>query len=326
VKQMHHAETRRTRRLSVADQAGIRAGSGGFDISVQKLTDLRGGVIASTAPSASNYLVTGSLRASDITNNESYFASSFNAGFGLGPNQARDANGNLITSPSSSLPGLQLGSTTFSTSIPSFAYASGSQASLTRSAIAPASILFRNDATGFSASGDAASMAALATLSRDTSTAHSALTKQFTEAKRNDIALGFIAARQLAVETAVFFQNRAREQANAEAAAITAGVETIVLLDSNNQPVRDENGEFVRVPRRDPQGNMIGLTDEATKQIRIAEKARNTFGAGSPARILATAIAGAAGGNVTGTVDSLIQNTAIYALQSLAVTQVKRIF
>jgi hypothetical protein len=36
-------------------------------------------------------------------------------------------------------------------------------------------------------------------------------------------------------------------------------------------------------------------------------------------------IAGAAGGNVTGTVDSLIQNTAIYALQSLAVTQVKRI-
>jgi hypothetical protein len=40
---------------------------------------------------------------------------------------------------------------------------------------------------------------------------------------------------------------------------------------------------------------------------------------------LATAIAGAAGGNVTGTVDSLIQNTAIYALQSLAVTQVKRI-
>jgi uncharacterized membrane protein len=37
-------------------------------------------------------------------------------------------------------------------------------------------------------------------------------------------------------------------------------------------------------------------------------------------------IAGAAGGNVMGTVDSLIQNTAIYALQSLAVTQVKRIF
>ena len=49
---------------SVAEQAGIAAGSGGFAINVAGNTDLKGAVIASTAEAARNQLTTGTLSAS----------------------------------------------------------------------------------------------------------------------------------------------------------------------------------------------------------------------------------------------------------------------
>ncbi|MCA8239101.1 hemagglutinin repeat-containing protein [Burkholderia sp. AU32262] len=70
----------------VNEQAGIRAGDGGFDINVKGNTDLKGAYIASTATPDKNQLTTGTLSFSDIQNSLSYNASSFgiSAGGGVG--------------------------------------------------------------------------------------------------------------------------------------------------------------------------------------------------------------------------------------------------
>ena len=62
---------------SARDQAGFFAGSKGFDIYVEKNTDLKGGVIASEATADKNRLSTGTLSFSDLKNEANYSASSF---------------------------------------------------------------------------------------------------------------------------------------------------------------------------------------------------------------------------------------------------------
>ncbi|MET3651788.1 hemagglutinin repeat-containing protein [Dyella japonica] len=69
---------------SVNDISGIGAGSGGFDIHVNGNTDLKGGVIASTADASKNLLDTGSLTFSDIQNKASYSSESISIGGGMG--------------------------------------------------------------------------------------------------------------------------------------------------------------------------------------------------------------------------------------------------
>lgn len=59
---------------SVINQAGIRAGGEGFDISVKENTDLKGGVIDSAASKDKNTLTTGTLRWEDKENKADYKA------------------------------------------------------------------------------------------------------------------------------------------------------------------------------------------------------------------------------------------------------------
>ncbi|CAJ5670430.1 haemagglutinin [Burkholderia pseudomallei] len=66
----------------VNEQAGIQAGSGGFDVTVRGNTDLKGAYIASTADASKNSLTTGTLTTSDIENHSHYSANS--AGFSAG--------------------------------------------------------------------------------------------------------------------------------------------------------------------------------------------------------------------------------------------------
>jgi filamentous hemagglutinin len=68
---------------SVAEQSGIMAGSGGFDIRVGGETSLKGAVIASNADAAKNTLATGTLSASNITNTETYKASQIGISAGI---------------------------------------------------------------------------------------------------------------------------------------------------------------------------------------------------------------------------------------------------
>nr|WP_231741803.1 hemagglutinin repeat-containing protein [Paucibacter sp. KCTC 42545] len=65
--------------LSVAEQSGIKAGDGGFQVKVKGNTDLKGGVISSSQAAITdnkNSLSTGSLTASDLNNYSQYKAES----------------------------------------------------------------------------------------------------------------------------------------------------------------------------------------------------------------------------------------------------------
>ncbi len=66
---------------SARDQAGFFAGSKGFDIYVEKNTDLKGGVIASNATPDKNHLSTGTLSFSDLHNEVDYIAKSIGAAY-----------------------------------------------------------------------------------------------------------------------------------------------------------------------------------------------------------------------------------------------------
>ncbi|WP_231649627.1 hemagglutinin repeat-containing protein, partial [Ralstonia syzygii] len=67
---------------NVAEQSGIRAGDGGFDINVKGNTDLKGAVIASTGTPDKNQLSTGTLTWSDVKNHSEYSADSMGVSMG----------------------------------------------------------------------------------------------------------------------------------------------------------------------------------------------------------------------------------------------------
>lgn len=75
---------------SVTDQSGIYAGKEGFAIRVEDNTDLKGGIISSTADADKNKLSTGTLTFEDIQNKADYKA----GGAGIKVNQNNDAEYN----------------------------------------------------------------------------------------------------------------------------------------------------------------------------------------------------------------------------------------
>ena len=75
---------------SVTDQSGIYAGKEGFDIRVEANTDLKGGIISSTADVDKNKLSTGTLTFEDIQNKADYKA----GGAGIKVNKNNDAEYN----------------------------------------------------------------------------------------------------------------------------------------------------------------------------------------------------------------------------------------
>ena len=75
---------------SVTDQSGIYAGKEGFDIRVEDNTDVKGGIISSTADADKNKISTGTLTFEDIKNKADYKA----GGAGIKVNKNNDAEYN----------------------------------------------------------------------------------------------------------------------------------------------------------------------------------------------------------------------------------------
>ena len=80
---------------SVTDQSGIYAGEGGFDITVDKNTGLKGGIVDSDATPDKNKLTTGTLTWEDVENEAEY--SSKSDGFSGSISQNKDKNGKVHT-------------------------------------------------------------------------------------------------------------------------------------------------------------------------------------------------------------------------------------
>ncbi|WP_329959702.1 hemagglutinin repeat-containing protein [Paraburkholderia translucens] len=118
----------------VNEQAGINAGSGGFDVNVKGNTNLTGAVISSTADASQNSLTTGTLTYSDIQNQSHYSASSNGIGAGVGVGNTGKALG----------PGSVSGTGGVSPMISQ--NESGDQSATTRSAVSAGSINVTNQA------------------------------------------------------------------------------------------------------------------------------------------------------------------------------------
>ena len=85
---------------SVTDQSGIYAGKEGFEINVDENTDLKGGIISSTADADKNKLSTGTLTFEDIENKADYkadnngiSASEVDGTYKYSPSKGMTANG-----------------------------------------------------------------------------------------------------------------------------------------------------------------------------------------------------------------------------------------
>jgi len=308
---------------SVTGQSGIKAGDDGFQIRVKGNTSLKGGVIASTGKAVEdglNRLDTGTLTHDDIENRASFKASgiSLGAGFtsrgsseakgrdgsdgssggntsgnpgGVGTNQQGQAATGGDKVPGSDLPSLG----GLSAAPPIVLGASGKARSTTRSGISGAAVTIR-DADGQQALTGQSIDEALAGLNRDVSSevdGTNALKPIFDE---KEIKAGFEIVGALQRETGAFLNNRAKEATAAQQE----------LANELKKP------EAERDPARISQLSQV-LKDNAT------------WGVGGTGRNIVTALAAAAGANVTGSTAGMLQGAAVNYLQGLGTQKVKEI-
>ncbi|WP_081085138.1 hemagglutinin repeat-containing protein [Burkholderia territorii] len=170
---------------AVAEQSGIKAGDGGFQVNVKGNTDLKGGVIASSdkaVQSGVNSLTTATLTTSDIENHASYDASQvgLSAGYGTGGWSVQ--------------PPVALG-------------ASGDASSTTRSGISGGSLTVTDSAKQQELTGKTADET-VASVNRNTSNTGGALAPIFDKDK---IEAGFDITSHFINEAGTFIQNRATE-------------------------------------------------------------------------------------------------------------------
>ncbi|EOZ0650911.1 hemagglutinin repeat-containing protein [Cronobacter muytjensii] len=147
---------------SVAEQSGIFAGKGGFDVSVGNHTQLTGAVIGSTAAADKNRLETGTLGFTDIGNKADYKVSHKGGTIGAGT-----GSGSLIGLASSALSAV---SGAMLSGLGNSGHASGT----TQSAVSEGTIVIR-DKTG--------QQQDMASLSRDVANANDAISPIFNKEK-----------------------------------------------------------------------------------------------------------------------------------------------
>ncbi|VVE34434.1 hemagglutinin-related protein [Pandoraea eparura] len=282
---------------SVTEQSGIKAGDGGFDVTVKGNTDLTGAVITSTDKAADenrNRLKTGSLTTRDIENHAEYDAFGISLGGGIstgggenakvGTDQKGDAQTGANATPGSELP--KTGAV--SVAPPVVVAAGDSASSTTRSGISAGVIEITNEASQLERTGKTAEET-VAAVNRDVSSdkdGSGALANKF---DKEQIETSFEIMRTLQREVGTFVGNRAKEYEALKAA-------------------RKNETDPTRIAELDRQ------LDDAAR-----------WAPGGRYRQIVTVIAAAAGGNVTAGTGEFLQRAAVSYLQTLAVEKVKEI-
>jgi filamentous hemagglutinin len=283
---------------SATEQAGLKAGDGGFIVDVKNNTTLVGGVIASSDKAVAdglNKLATGTLVTQDLKNNASYKASQvgISGGSDWGGSGGKDgglgtdAKGN-VAGGSKAVPGTSVAQTPggLGMGVPTVAAASGKGSSTTHSAISGGTVVIRDEVAQQNLTGMTAAET-IASLNRDTaSDTLNALKPIFDKEK---IEAGFDIASEFQQQAGQFLANRAKEARELEQAL-------------ENEPPG---------PRRD--------------QLKLALEKAKVWQPGGEMRRWLTAISAAITGNVTGAMGDMVQAAAVNYLQGLAASEVKRI-
>ncbi|ACR30312.1 filamentous hemagglutinin family outer membrane protein [Burkholderia glumae BGR1] len=192
---------------AVGEQAGIQAGSGGFDVTVKGNTDLKGAVIASTADASKNNLTTGTLSFSDIQDHSHYSASSGGIGAGVSVGTSEKISGKDSVSGKGGVS-------------PMVGQSAGGDASATtRSAVGAGTITVTN------AAGQAQDVAGL---SRDTSNTNGAVSKtpdvqQLLSQQADTMNAAQAAGQTVATAIGDYAQSRLNEALAAKAKAQASG-------------------------------------------------------------------------------------------------------
>ncbi len=285
---------------SVTQQAGIKAGDKGFDITVDGNTDLKGAVIASTDKAVAegkNTLTTGSLTHTDIKNKAEYDATSINlsGGYSSGeskPSLGTDREGN-VDIKSVTNQAVSEGNT--SVGVPGVLAANDDASSKTLSGISGGKIIITDEAKQQILTGKTTEEA-VAGVNRDVSSDKDGSNKLDPIFDRKEIETGFEITQQFVQNVGSFLADRARESSSAKA-----------QMDM----------ELAKPPEDRDQTKINELVN--------AIDANKTWEAGGTGRLLVTALSGAAAGNVTGGASQLIQGAAVNYLQGLATAKIKLI-
>ncbi|HCE6865205.1 TPA: hemagglutinin repeat-containing protein [Pseudomonas aeruginosa] len=291
---------------SVTEQSRIEAGDGGFQLTVKGNTDLKGAAITSSEQAVMdglNTLTTGTLTTSDIKNHAEYKASSVSIGggysagnggmkevgrYGDGPGASGGVGTNQQgqAATGGQVPGTTLPTNgNFSASQPIVMAASGNSSSTTHSGISGAQITITDDAGQQALTGQSVDER-IASLNRDVFTGRdgaNALKPIFNE---QEIKAGFEIVGALQRETGTFLNNRAKEATDAQRAL-------------EQELAKPES-------QRDP----ALLAD---LQQKLNDSA--TWAPGGTGRQVLTALAAAAGGNVTGASSQFAQGLVVNYLQ-----------
>lgn len=292
--------------LSVAEQAGIQAGAGGFQIGVKGDTKLVGSVIASTdraIEEGKNQFITGTLAISDIENQAHYNAKSLNLGIGYskdGKGVGSSQRGKAITPAHK---GNQLTSLKgASASMPIAISASGQATSTTQSAIGGAQIVIMDEPRQKALTGRSAEET-IASLNRNPTHSHQALETIF---NKTEIEAGFEIVNALGREASTFIVNRARAADHK-------------IEQARDIEIRANENELMSIEQRQ------ALYETATELRSQAQALNKQWGPGGTYRRVLTAVTAAASGNVTGTTAQFVQSTAMNYLQSLGAEKIKEI-
>ncbi|WP_157661257.1 hemagglutinin repeat-containing protein [Burkholderia ubonensis] len=264
---------------AVAEQSGIKAGDGGYQVDVKGNTDLKGGVIASSDKAVQDgvsSLTTASLTYSDIQNHVSYDASSvgISGGYGgtIGKNQKGTAD-NVNPVAGTDLPNRG----GFSATPPIALSASGDASSTTRSGISGGSIKITDSAKQQQLTGKTADET-IASVNRDTSNTGGALAPIFDKDK---VQAGFDITSQFINQVGTFVDNRMKEADDARKAS----------------------------------KNLDLTPEQRAAAEQKADQLTADWGPGGTYRQVLSALTAAAGGNVTGSTGQFVQAGIVNYLQ-----------
>lgn len=286
---------------SVTEQSGLWAGDGGFQLDVAKNTGLIGGVIASSDKAVAdgkNVLITGTLTSRDVENRASYEGQSIQLGggvsFGGGKEGGKDKSNigtdgkGEVAGGTKATPNSNLPSSNgVSMGVPVVAGASGEASSTTLSGISGGTIVIR-DETGQKALTGQTVAEVIAGLNRDTKDTLNSLDPIFDE---KEIRAGFEIVGEASRQVGQFLANRAAE------------------IDALKARAKDQT-----------------LSQAERDQAAVAaDKLNGEWGPSGTYRRIVSAISAAASGNVTGSGAGFVQAAAVNYLQSLGVSQVKKL-
>ena len=209
---------------SVYEQSGIAAGEGGFNITTQGNTDLKGAIIDSTAPTDRNQLTTGTLTTSDIQNHMEAEAES--SGTTLGSD--------MLSSKYAAIKGL-------ASNLQNHGEENISDSSTTYSAISPATITITDEAQQQALTGTT-SEETVAALNRDTTNTNRVLAQPDMQALQEEVQQEQ-ADRMLLHNTVVAFTDEAFRKAFLQEAKIykvQRNADGSVALDNDGKPIQVE--------------------------------------------------------------------------------------